>query len=340
MFTQRIQILLLAGIGIFPLMASEYRGTIQAGGLPLPGATVTASQGGKKVIATTDERGVFRFADLADGTWTITVDMVGFQALTRDVGVAAMAPVPTWEMKFLSAKTAPAADATSPANRFQRLAVNQAAETTGATSEGALKSEEIADLTQNTANSFIVQGSMSSALGMGPQNDWGPRMAMGMSMEPGGGPGMMGAGQAGGPGGEAAGGTPPMQRGMGGPGGGPGGGGPPMGGGPGRGAMGFGGPGGPRGGGGGPPRGGPEWQGRPERHGFRQQSPRPAQQLHVQRQFRPEQLRSRRPHLFRHRRQPGQAGLRHRPGRFHVRRPAADSQTDQRGQAHPVHLEL
>ena len=59
-----------------------------------------------------------------------------------------------------------------------------------------LTTENIADLNQSANNSFIVQGSMSSALGIGPQNDWG--------MGPPGGPGMMGMGGAGmsGPGSE------------------------------------------------------------------------------------------------------------------------------------------
>ena len=58
------------------LSASEYRGTIRAGGLPLPGATVTAELGAKKQTVATDERGAFRFADLSDGTWTLEVEMI------------------------------------------------------------------------------------------------------------------------------------------------------------------------------------------------------------------------------------------------------------------------
>ena len=83
------------------LLASEYRGTIRAGGLPLPGATVTATRGDQKLAATTDERGLFRFADLSDGAWTLAVEMVGFQKMTRDVGVAADAPAPVWDLQYL-----------------------------------------------------------------------------------------------------------------------------------------------------------------------------------------------------------------------------------------------
>ena len=51
--------------------------------------------------------------------------------------------------------------------------VNQSAATSAIASEGAIKTEEIADLNQSAANSFIVQGSMSSAAGLPQQNDWG-----------------------------------------------------------------------------------------------------------------------------------------------------------------------
>ena len=48
-------------------LASEYHGEVVFGGEPLPGATVTATQGEKKVAAVTDASGVYSFADLADG---------------------------------------------------------------------------------------------------------------------------------------------------------------------------------------------------------------------------------------------------------------------------------
>jgi hypothetical protein len=41
--------------------ASEYRGIVTSGGLPVPGATVTVTQGGKKFVAVTDLQGFFRF---------------------------------------------------------------------------------------------------------------------------------------------------------------------------------------------------------------------------------------------------------------------------------------
>ena len=251
------------GLAAVTLMAAEYRGTIQASGLPLAGATVTATQGGNRVSTTTDDRGAFRFAELADGVWTFEVRMLGFETLSREVGVTPDAPSPQWEMKFLSesallaslgggAPSAPAAQTARPA--FQRIGVSQstdAASMEGATTSATqLKTEEIADLTQSSANSFIVQGSMSTAVGMGAMNDWGPPGGAGGPGGPGMAMGMAAAGGPGtGPGGDVPGGAgaaAAMAGGRGGVGGGPGGGGPPGGGPPGGMA-------------GGPPPGAPPW---------------------------------------------------------------------------------
>jgi hypothetical protein len=273
--------LIAAWIAVSALMASEYHGTVKAVGLAFPGATVTATQGDKKIVTSTDQQGAFYFAELADGTWTIEVEVVGFEKIARQVGVASDAPSANFELKFLTEEALVGAPA---------VAVQKAAstDTEAAGAEGAITTQEIADLTPSSANSFIVQGSMSSALGMPQQNDWGmgpPGMGgpggPGMGAPGVGGPGMGGPGtdgpvgaQAGARGAAAGSGGPGVPSGPGGPpsGGGPGGGGPPPGGGPGGGGLG-GGPGGggpPDGGPGGPGGGGPPpgWQGRPNAMAF------------------------------------------------------------------------
>ncbi|MBZ5619212.1 MAG: carboxypeptidase regulatory-like domain-containing protein [Acidobacteriia bacterium] len=339
-------VLIAASLAISGMMASEFHGTVNSGGLPFPGVTVTATQGDRKVVTTTDEKGLFRFADLTDGIWTVEVQMLGFETIARQVGIAPGAPAPVWELKFLtedallasldatagpspsslppreadrasgvepgsavppsrepdrasgvqpgSAVPLPKPQTTGRASQsangsrpslpqsggFQRLAVNQSADSGASANEGVLKTDEIADLNQTSANSFIVQGSVSSALGMGQQNDWGGGPPGGPGMMGMGGPGMGGPGM-GGPGGDGPAGAQTASRpgGMGGGpgGGGPGGGGPPTGGGP-PGGGGPGGPGGGPGGGFGPGGPGgpggpsgpgrPDWQGRPNSMAF------------------------------------------------------------------------
>jgi hypothetical protein len=290
------------------LPAAEYHGSVKANAVALPGALVTAVQGERKVVTTTDDKGDFVFEDLGSGTWMIEVQMLGFAVGARQVKIEAGASAGVWELRFLSLRELDASltltpspvslPVASPASvssdalprrpntadgpgrggaqvGFRQVDVTQSSNDAAIGSAGALRSEELTDLSQNAANSFIVQGSMSSALGMPQMNDWGPGGAASMLGPDAlvGGPG--GPGLPGGADGPASAGSGPGPVG-GGPGGngiaggfagrggvGPGGGGP--GGGPGGG-----GPGGPDGFGGPPggPGGRPPWMNNPNALAF------------------------------------------------------------------------
>jgi hypothetical protein len=82
-------------------MAAQYRGQVIFNGLPVPGATVTATQGTTKVSTVTDATGAYNFAELADGAWTVSVAMQCFETVTKDVTVAASMPAGAWELKLL-----------------------------------------------------------------------------------------------------------------------------------------------------------------------------------------------------------------------------------------------
>src|SRR5579863_3512094 len=69
--------------------AAEYYGQVTFGGVPVPGATVTATHGSKTVSVTTDERGLYRFADLPDGDWQIEIKLQLFQPIRTDVKISA-----------------------------------------------------------------------------------------------------------------------------------------------------------------------------------------------------------------------------------------------------------
>src|SRR5437763_8034856 len=83
-------------LAVSSLLASEHHGVVKSGGLPIPGATVTATQGDKKVVTTTDDEGKYAFPELADGVWNVQVEMLGFAKVTNEIGVAPNAPSPTW----------------------------------------------------------------------------------------------------------------------------------------------------------------------------------------------------------------------------------------------------
>jgi hypothetical protein len=69
------------------LAAPEHSGQVTFGGLPVPGATVTASSGDKQLVTATDEQGQFKFADIRDGVWMLRVEMLGFATLEREITI-------------------------------------------------------------------------------------------------------------------------------------------------------------------------------------------------------------------------------------------------------------
>jgi hypothetical protein len=79
--------LAFVALGSAVLAASEHRGQVRFGAVPVHGATVQATREGKTVRAMTDPEGRYVLPDLGDGTWTIQVEMPGFETLRRDVTI-------------------------------------------------------------------------------------------------------------------------------------------------------------------------------------------------------------------------------------------------------------
>jgi hypothetical protein len=263
LFTPFRRLLLVACFTLTGLLGAESHGVVKAGGLPVPGATVTATLGDKRVVTTTDDGGFYSFPELEDGTWKISVEALGFVTAGRDIGVAPDLPGPEWDLKYqtleaianpvkpeapasataqvpaplpagasAAAAPAPATPATtSPtpgknstprsaaanggrpslnaalggqAGGFTRLNVGQ----TGDAQDVGAQPQDMGDLAAQGNDSFTINGSVSSGLGMNQPGDWmgggrvgfGPDMGGGM---PGGVPGMGGdqTAGAGGPGG-------------------------------------------------------------------------------------------------------------------------------------------
>ena len=91
----------ITALAVVLLSATEHHGLVKFGGLPVPGATVTATQTDKTFTAITDPQGAYFFPDLSDGTWTIQVEMPGFAVFHQQVQVVADAPVPEWNLTML-----------------------------------------------------------------------------------------------------------------------------------------------------------------------------------------------------------------------------------------------
>jgi hypothetical protein len=100
---------ILRGLCVFVLlaassaaMASPYQGLVISGGLPVPGATVTITQAGKKFVAVTDLQGFFSFPTLADEAGTIQIAMTGFAPTKQELTIAPNAAMGKWELTQLS----------------------------------------------------------------------------------------------------------------------------------------------------------------------------------------------------------------------------------------------
>lgn len=83
------------------LTAAEHKGQVKFNDVPVPGATVTATQGARTLTAVTDENGNYAFEDIPDGMWSFQVDMLGFAPIKQDVTIAGTADIPAWDLKML-----------------------------------------------------------------------------------------------------------------------------------------------------------------------------------------------------------------------------------------------
>jgi trimeric autotransporter adhesin len=82
-------------------MASEHHGQVSFGGLPVPGASVTATQGSQQLSTVTDQEGLYSFPDLRDGTWKLQITMSCFAPLSEQIVVTPDAPLAKWELHLL-----------------------------------------------------------------------------------------------------------------------------------------------------------------------------------------------------------------------------------------------
>jgi len=147
-------------------------------------------------VAITDTQGFYSFADLADGKWTLTIEMTGFAPVKQEVTVAPNVPAGAFELKLLTleqmratakpvtAEAAPAASTQiaeakpgAPAAASMGAAPAASAGTAAAKKGAAAKPEEAIsaaqeapmaapeqDATAQQSNdSFLINGSQSNA---------------------------------------------------------------------------------------------------------------------------------------------------------------------------------
>ena len=147
-------------------LASEYRGQVTFGGLPLPGATITATRGEKKLTAISDESGQYRFDDLADGSWKIEVSLQCFATMSAEVAMTSETPPGKWELQLLPVQQLMALarpqipEPPAPAPTPPRMDT-QAAANPGKTPAEIAGSGD--DAGQQSSDGFLVNGSVNNA---------------------------------------------------------------------------------------------------------------------------------------------------------------------------------
>lgn len=88
-------------LGTASAWATEYHGQVFVQGVPVPGATVTLTQGGEKFSIVTDEQGLYEFPNLKDGAWKIEIRMRGFATLKSQVTIGPNLPQGKFELILL-----------------------------------------------------------------------------------------------------------------------------------------------------------------------------------------------------------------------------------------------
>jgi trimeric autotransporter adhesin len=151
-------------------MASSYLGEITFASLPVPSATIIATQDGKKFTAISDEAGRFRFDDLPDGIWTIEISLQCFATIREEVKVAPTRAPGKWELKLLPldelkalAKGVQQGPPTLPALQASGAAkpdMQAAATTANAPVETPKPSD---DANQDSSDGFLINGSVNNA---------------------------------------------------------------------------------------------------------------------------------------------------------------------------------
>lgn len=165
--------LALASLAV-PGWASEYHGRVLFGGLPVPGATVTLTQGEKHVATVTDTQGLYQFPDLADGAWKVHIEMRGFAAVEADAAISASTPQGAWEMDLLPLGTILAQTQLVPTESkpLQPRTPPRAAEKAAKAAKAARKDEPGApappprapdEATEQASDGLLVNGSENNA---------------------------------------------------------------------------------------------------------------------------------------------------------------------------------
>jgi hypothetical protein len=148
--------------------AREYHGIVTFGGLPVPGATITATEGDKSFSAMTDQGGLYHFDDLPNGTWTIKVEMQCFAIISAQVAIATETPAGKWELVLLPVDQLMARTKLAQNPMIPQPSLN--APPHGKKAEGTAPANALAEMpkppdsgNEQSADGYLVNGSVNNA---------------------------------------------------------------------------------------------------------------------------------------------------------------------------------
>ncbi len=140
------------------LYAADHSGTVRFGGLPLPGAEVTLTQGGEARGAVTDPEGRYSFDGIAEAPFTVAVGMQLFVPQQREFPAGAAAA--EWDLELLPRDQISGIAVRAEEMTFATAAVNATAEQPAS---AAQQSPVQTELAQQAADGFLISGSVHNA---------------------------------------------------------------------------------------------------------------------------------------------------------------------------------
>jgi hypothetical protein len=157
---------------IFASTLGAQTGVVKFSGQPVPGATVIASLGDRRVLTTTDELGHYELPDVAPGTYSIEVQMFGFQTARKQAQIDKGSAALEWSVEL---QPRPREFAQRPAPQQQagfRNVAQNAAQNELDQIAAAPPPESNTQPADNANEAFLVNGTLSNGLQNG-QNDFG-----------------------------------------------------------------------------------------------------------------------------------------------------------------------
>jgi hypothetical protein len=144
--------------------AAEHHGRVLFNGLPVPGVSVTATSGAKQLATVTDGQGLFQFADLPDGEWTIHVAMQGFATDEQTIRLDKSTQASSFELKMLSlAEVLASAKSIAPPPVVAPAPVVKAKEKSAEKAEIQAPPPSAGNDAERSADGMLINGSENNA---------------------------------------------------------------------------------------------------------------------------------------------------------------------------------